>query len=392
MTEQPLAGIKVLDFTQVMLGPCATQMLGDYGADVIKVERVGAGDLSRTAIPDPAGLQNPVFCSLNRNKRSIALDLKSKAGLAIVHKLAADADVVVNNFRAGVMERMGLGYDQLSAINPRLIFAFGTGFGTEGPYSHKGGQDILAQAMTGVMHRKCDPSEPTLIYPTALADYSAGMHLVQGVLLALLQRERTGRGQMVSVSLYDSMLSMQTQEAAMWLMRERDFSWGAMPYSGVFPTTDGAVVIVGAFKVNPLRDMCVALELPDLTQDPRFSSFEKSAEHREQLHVILRAQIASNSTAYWMERLEAQDLLSAPVKSLGDALQDPQTTVNGMILRADSNGESVGMVGSPIHFSGDVFALRHLPPNLGADGADILREHGFPAAEIAQLQSDGVLA
>jgi len=274
---QPLAGIKVIDFTQVMLGPCCTQMLGDYGADVIKIERIGAGDLSRSSIEDPAGPLNPVFCSLNRNKRSIALDLKSPAGLRVVHRLAASADVVVNNFRAGVMERMGVGYAALSKINPRIIFAFGTGFGTDGPYSHKGGQDVLAQAMSGVMARKCDPSEPLTIYPTALADYSAGMHLVQGILLALLQRERTGQGQQVEVSLYDSMLAMQMQEAAMWLMRGRDFSWGAMPHTGAFETTDGALVIVGAFKANPLREISLALGLDDLSQDERFDTFEKCA-------------------------------------------------------------------------------------------------------------------
>ena len=196
-SAQPLDGIKVIDFTQVMMGPCCTQTLGDYGADVIKVERMGAGDLSRTAIPDPAGLQNPVFSSLNRNKRSIALDLKSPEGMAVVHRLLETADVVVNNFRAGVMDRMGLGYEALSARNPGIIYAEGTGFGPKGPYAHKGGQDILAQAMSGLMARKCHPSEPTLIYPTALADYSAGMHMVQGILLALLQRGRTGRGQRV---------------------------------------------------------------------------------------------------------------------------------------------------------------------------------------------------
>jgi formyl-CoA transferase len=175
--SQPLAGIKVIDFTQVMLGPCCTQTLGDYGADVIKIERIGAGDLSRSSIEDPAGQLNPIFCSLNRNKRSIALDLKAPAGIAVVHRLVASGDVVVNNFRAGVMERMGLGYDALAAINPRIIFAFGTGFGTEGPYSHKGGQDILAQAMSGSWPQ-CDPSEPLTIYPTALADYSAECILI----------------------------------------------------------------------------------------------------------------------------------------------------------------------------------------------------------------------
>src|SRR5271156_3317957 len=172
---QPLSGVRVIDFTQVMLGPSATQVLADYGADVIKIERPGAGDLSRSSIPDdPDGMNNPVFRSLNRNKRSIALDLRKEEGKAIIYDLAREADVVVNNFRAGVMERMGFGYDQLSKINPRIVCAFGSGFGQTGPLAHKGGQDVLAQAMSGVMRRKAD-DEPLTVYATALCDYTAGM-------------------------------------------------------------------------------------------------------------------------------------------------------------------------------------------------------------------------
>ena len=208
-TQLPLDGIKVIDLTQVMLGPCATQMLADFGADVIKIEKPGSGDLSRWSVEtDPAKGDNPVFCSLNRNKRSIAVDLRSAEGQAIVHDLVRGADVIVNNFRAGVMERLNLGYETLAALNPRLVYGFGSGFGASGPYAHKGGQDVLAQAMSGVMARKADPGHPLTVYATALCDYSAGMHLVQGILAALLGREKTGRGQMVEVSLYDSRLSL----------------------------------------------------------------------------------------------------------------------------------------------------------------------------------------
>ena len=230
----PLSGVRVIDFTQVMMGPVATQMLADYGADVIKIEKPGTGDLSRTSIHnDPAGLIGPVFCSLNRNKRSVVLDLRRREDREVVQKLVAVSDVVVNNFRAGVMERMGFGYEELSAINPRIIFAVGTGYGLTGPYSHKGGQDVLAQAMSGVMYRRSDDSLPLSVNSTTFADYSAGMHLVQGVLLALLQREKTGRGQLVSVSLLDSMIAAQMQEGTSHLMRGREVNWGAMPLSGV---------------------------------------------------------------------------------------------------------------------------------------------------------------
>jgi formyl-CoA transferase len=392
--SQPLSGVRVVDFTQVMMGPCATQMLGDYGADVIKIERIGAGDLSRWSIgDDPAGPQNPVFSSLNRNKRSIALDLKSAAGIAIVHRLLASADVVVSNFRAGVMERMGLGYETLRDAYPRLIYAAGTGFGTSGPYAHKGGQDILAQALTGVMARKCDASDPLTIYPTSLADYSAGMHLVQGILLALLQRERTGRGQMVAVSLYDSMLAMQMQEAAMAMMRGVDFSWGALPHNGAFATTDGALVVVGAFKENPLREISLAIGLDDLSADPRFCSFALSMRNRTVLHDLLRAHFATNTTAHWIAALEARDLLCAPVRSLPVALDDLQTGINGMKLSApQEGGDELRVIGSPVHLSDDGFALRMPPPRIGAHGAEILAEHGYDRDTIAGLRAEGVLA
>ena len=179
---QPLTGVSVLDFTQVMLGPSATQALADYGADVVKVERPGAGDLSRSSISgDPDGMMNPVFRSLNRNKRSIALDLRKPEAKELIYELVRDVDVVVNNFRAGVMERIGFGYERLAKINPRIICAFGSGFGQKGPLAYKGGQDILAQALSGVMRRKCNDDEPLTVYATSLCDYTAGMHLVQAI-------------------------------------------------------------------------------------------------------------------------------------------------------------------------------------------------------------------
>jgi len=397
MTIQPLTGVKVIDFTQVMMGPCATQMLADYGADVIKIERPGAGDLSRTSIAeDLAGLNNPVFQSLNRNKRSIALDLRGAAGKQVVFELVKTADVVVNNFRAGVMERMGFGYDALSKINPRIICAFGSGFGQTGPLSHKGGQDILAQALSGVMARKPDPSLPTTLYATALADYSAGMHLVQGILLALLHRERTGRGQQISVSLYDSMLAMQMQEAAMWLQRKRELNWGAFPLTGVFETTDGALVIVGAFKANPLQDICRALDLPDLSANPETATFAGQVKNKAELHRHFRSRLSTNTTAYWLGRLEEQDLLCAPVQSLPEALASEQTAVNGMVVSMEANGsgrnEPLRLVGTPISMADDAFALRHAPPSLGEHGAEILGELGYAPDRIAALRAAKVVS
>jgi formyl-CoA transferase len=383
--ELPLAGIRVVDFTQVMMGPVATQMLGDYGADVIKIERPPTGDLSRTSIPDdPAGLVGPVYCSLNRNKRSVVLDLRKSEDRDALMDLIRAADVVVNNFRAGVMDRMGLGYDALARINPRLIYAVGTGFGLTGPYAHKGGQDVLAQAMSGVMARRSNATDPLTVHATTFADYCAGMHLVQGVLLALLQREKTGRGQQISVSLLDSMLAAQTQEAAAHLMRGAELNWGAMPLSGVFETSDGALVMVGAFKTDPLKDIGAALGVADLKDDPRFTTHALRMTNKPALQAIFRERFKTNATAHWIERLEAQDVLCAPVRDLAAALADEQAAINGMILEAPGVMETVKVVGSPVHMQDATVTIRIPPARLGQHTEEVLADVARARAAAAE--------
>ncbi|MCR9285210.1 MAG: CoA transferase [Rhodobacteraceae bacterium] len=374
----PLSGVRILDFTQVMLGPCATQMLADFGADVIKIERPGAGDLSRHFfdVRSEEGMNNAVFSSLNRNKRSVEIDTKSAEGKQMVYDLVRNADVVVDNFRAGVMDRLGFGYDALKAINPRIICASGTGFGEKGPYAHKGGQDVLAQAMSGVMEKTADPSIERSIYPTTLCDYTAGMHLVQGILAALLARTKTGRGQRVSVSLYDSMIAMQMQEAAQWTKHREVLNWAAMPLTGVFDTTDGALVVVGAFKANPLRDICTALGIEDLS--PTYPDLASQRANKPYLQDRFRAVFATDATAHWIARLEEQDLLCAPVRALGEALEDPQTAINGMLL--DFDHPVLGplrVVGSPVHLSEAPLKLRHAPPRLGEHTDEVIAEFGL---------------
>ncbi|MBB6486100.1 CaiB/BaiF CoA-transferase family protein [Rhizobium lusitanum] len=383
MTTLPLDGIRVIDFTQVMLGPSCTQVLADYGAEVIKIEKVKIGDLSRWSLgSDPDGLNNPVFCSLNRNKKSLALDLKEVSARKTVQALLETADVVVNNFRPGVMERMGFGYEDLKKINSRLIYAVGTGFGLTGPYQHKGGQDVLAQAVSGVMRRKSDNSHPTSIYATPLADYSAGMHLVQGILLALLQRDKTGEGQQVAVSLYNSMIAMQMQEGTTHLMRQRDLNWGAFPLTGVFETTDSAIVMVGAFKPNPLRDICEALEIEDLSQYPQYKDFDAQMARRPELQAIFRENFARNSTDHWIARLEGVDILCAPVRSLPEALKDEQTIINKMILEAGETAAGpIRLIGSPIDMSAAQVTVRISPPQLGQHNDEIL-------ASLSAVQGD----
>ena len=388
-----LDGVVVIDFTQVYMGPSATQMLADYGAEVIKVERPKVGDLSRNSVPDPAGQDNPIFVSINRNKRSVTIDTRTENGRAVVLDLVRRADVVVSNFRSGVMERMGFGYDEVKAVNPRIIWASGTGFGDQGPYSHKGGQDVIAQAYSGVMWRRADDTVPLTVYPTTLCDYTTGMHLCQGILLALIARDRTGEGQKVQVNMYDSMLHMQMQEAATQLNRDQEINWASMPLSGVFPTTDGAVVMVGAFKENPLRDISKALDLDeDLSTRPGLDTLEGQVAHRPQLQAIFRDRFATDSTQHWVSRLEEQDILCAPVRTLREALEDPQTTVNRMVVDMDHpHAGRLKVLDAPIRMSATPNDTRRPAPMLGQHNAEVLRELGYDEARIEEILRDGAI-
>src|SRR5690625_820450 len=389
---RPLEGVTVVDLTQVMLGPSCTQALGDFGADVIKVERPDSGELSRRGVLAHTGQENPVFLSLNRNKRGIAVDLSTSAGRQVVLDLLRDADVLVSNFRPGVMKRLGLDYDPVSAISPRVIWAAGSGFGPSGPYAHKGGQDILGQAYSGVMKRLADPDHPVSIYATPLADYTAGQHLVQGILLALLHREKTGEGQKVEVSLHDSMLAMQMQEATTRLMHDEELNWALMPLTGCFPTLDSEIVIVGAFKPNPLRDICAALDLPDLSLEERFSTLDRLKENRREVRALLADRLREGTTQQWLDALEKHDVLCGPVQSLSEALRDPQTTHNDMIPEfVTGTGQTVRTIAPPIAMSRVAREVRRAPPRLGEHTLELLDDLGYDETQVRELLSSGAV-
>jgi crotonobetainyl-CoA:carnitine CoA-transferase CaiB-like acyl-CoA transferase len=389
---RPLDGVRVVDLSQVEFGPICTQFLGDFGADVIKVERMGKGDIIRWNIEDKDGPDNPIFLSINRNKRSIELDLKKEEGQEVVHALVRTADVIVNNFRLGVMERLNLGYEQLRGINARLVYAYGTGFGSTGPYANKAGQDVLAQAMTGPMARRADPSHPLAIYGTSLADYTAGMLLFQGILLALLARNQTGVGQKVEVSLYDGLLAMQHQEATMWTMRQIELNWSADPLAGVFETQDGAIVIIGAFKDNPLRDISKALGLDDLSAIADFATYEAQTMNKSKLQKIWADRIRTNTTDHWLHELDGVDILCGPVVKLKDALSHPQVAANGMLwtLPHPLGGDLV-TIGQPVKLSGTPAGVRYRPPRLGEHTVEILSDVGYSSEQIASLREAGAI-
>lgn len=389
----PLDGVTIVDFTQVFMGPSCTQLLGDFGADVIKVERPGRGDTSRNSLPDKDGQDNPIFLSINRNKRGIAIDTKSEEGRSVLRDIISGADVVVSNFRAGVMERMGFGYEELKTLNPRLIWASGTGFGTTGPYSSLGGQDVINQAYSGVMWRRSSEDDPLTVYPTTLCDYTTGMHLFQGILLALRSRDQTGEGQKVEVTMYDSMLHMQMQEASMQLNRGFEVNWGRMPLTGVFATTDSAVCLVGGFATDPLMHISAALELDeDLTLRPEFATQDKQVENRAALQRIFTERFATNSTEHWTTRLEQEGVLNAPVRTLAETLEDEQTKANQMIVEAEHpTAGKFRMLNAPIHLSSTPATVRRVAPRLGEHNNEILKENGFDENTIHRLHDLGVL-
>jgi formyl-CoA transferase len=387
---QPLEGIQVLDFTQVEMGPVCTQVLGDFGADVIKVERPGVGDLSRHKVL-PADGENPVFLALNRNKRGLAIDLKHPQGRDIVRRLAERADVLVHNFRPEVMCRLGLGFDDLREHNPRLVYAHGSGWGPTGPYQHKGGQDILAQAASGMMMTNALPGGAPHKVHNPIADFTAGMLLVQGILLALLARERTGRGQEVYTSLLDGMLATQIQEATFLLNTGRMLNWGYLPLGNPFPTQDGHIAVVGAFRPNPLADMCRVLGIEDLSTQPRFATDEARIDHGEELKGLLADAFSKRTSAEWLRDLEAADILCSPINTLEQALEDPQVRHNGMVIEFEHPQGTVRGIGSPIKLADTPASVRRAPPLLGQHDDEILAELGYAPEHINELRQAGVV-
>ncbi len=373
-----LDGLKVIDMTQHLSGPYCTMILADMGADVIKVERPAAGDDSRDMPPFVAGESAP-FMLWNRNKRSIALDLKAASDLEILRKLVVSADVFVENFRPGTAERLGLGYDALKSLNAGLIYASISGFGKTGPYQNRGGFDLMTQAMSGLMSVCGDLDGPPFRLPIAISDVSAGMFAAIGILSALAARSKTGKGERVDVSLFDSAVSMAVYEFAHLFAtgeapkRIGQAHRGGSPYQ-VFETKDGWITIGGATQAL-WQAFCAAAGLENLAEDPRFASNPDRVRNNQALVPLIAARLKEEGTDHWMVKMEEAGIPFGPVMTFDQVARDPQVTAREMVvpLQHPKAGSS-HTLGTPIKLSRSPGGVRSPAPVLDQHRAEILAE------------------
>lgn len=389
----PLTGIKVVDFSRVLAGPFATQILGDLGAEVIKVEEPDAGDASRNNPPFVGG-ESHYFVSINRNKQSIAIDLKSAEGKQVALDLMLRSDIVIENFRPGVMNKLGLDYETVKQGNPGVIYCSISGFGPAGPMAKQPAYNEVMQALTGLMSMNGEEDGPPMKLGVPVGDMGGGLFAVIGVLAAINERNRTGKGQWVDVALYDSMVSFLGYFAGLYFATgESPKRVGSGHHSiaplGVFEASDGYMAL-SIFTTKFWRNFCKTIGQPELATDARFARAGARVENKQVLEKILRDLFARRSLAEWDEVLTAGDVPHARVRSVGDALEDAHSRERNMVLETDHpTAGKIRNVGRAIKFSGHDAAAPLLPaPLLGGDTVDILSGLlGYDKAKIEALLS-----
>jgi crotonobetainyl-CoA:carnitine CoA-transferase CaiB-like acyl-CoA transferase len=388
--------MKVLDLTHVMAGPTCTLMLADMGADVIKIEKQPDGDDTRRMIPPKVGDQAASFLMMNRNKRGMTLDLKTAGGAAILRRLARDADVLVENFGPGVMERLGFGYESLKTENPRLIYCSLSGFGRTGPYSHRRGFDLVAQAMSGIMSFTGEAGGPPAKCGPPLSDITAGIIAAMGILAAYAHRLKTGEGQWVETSLFEAALVQTYWQAAIALATgEAPGAMGSAhplnaPYQA-FEAQDGWIVVGGANQRNWLRTL-EAIGAPELADDPRFRDNAGRMAHLKELEEEFATRLRTKPAAHWLDVLEEKGVPCGPVNTMLQALSDPQTLAREMVVEVEHS--SVGPVktlGLPVKFSKTPGKVRTGAPLYGEHTREILEQHGFSRDEIEAFVREGAV-
>ncbi|HTV87457.1 MAG TPA: CaiB/BaiF CoA-transferase family protein [Stellaceae bacterium] len=392
----PLQGLRVIDLTRVLAGPFCTQSLGDLGAEVLKIEPPGGGDETRRFPPFIAG-ESHYFLGVNRNKKSLVIDLQQMAGADILRRLVATADILVENYRPGVMERLGLGYDSLTAINPRLIYCAISGFGLSGPLKDKPSFDIVTQALTGALSVNGERGHMPVKLGLPLGDMVGGVFGPMAILAALHERSLTGRGRLIDISLYDGLIGMLGYFAQLaFLTGEDPQPMGSshpniVPY-GSFPAADG-YIIIAVLSERFWGKLCDALERSDLAQDPRFATPTLRRDRRDEVDRIIAEITRTRSVAEWEARLAAYDVPHAPVLGVTAALSHAHARAREMVVSAEhARAGTVQLVGRPIKFADAPQRPSHAPPALGQHTADVLRDDlGFNDGEIAALRERGVI-
>jgi crotonobetainyl-CoA:carnitine CoA-transferase CaiB-like acyl-CoA transferase len=394
----PLEDLRILDLSRVLSGPYCTMILADMGAEVIKIEVPGEGDLTRgKGDPESEGRGGQaVFFDLNRNKKSLTLNLKADAGKAIFKRLVETADVLVENYRPDVMDRLGLSYHVLSQLNPRLIYCGISGFGKTGPYSLWPAYDQIAQGMSGLMSVTGERDGAPMRVGVSIADTIAGLFAACGILLALAHRQQTGRGQEVHATLLDGLISMLTARAANFL----DSGVLVPPVgnhlhdlgpAGTFETQDGYINIT-AWPDEAFRRLCTALELGELWTDSRFATPRLRATHRDALTDILNAKLRSRTTADWMRTLHRQRIPCGSIFNLQQVFEDPQVLHNRMVIEHNHpRGGRRRLLGFPLQLSDAPVDIRLAAPALGEHTEEILARLGYSPALIEQFRHNGVL-
>lgn len=393
----PLAGVKVIEAAQIMAGPVCGLMLADLGATVIKIEKFPGGDDARNYQKPGDPTMPPSFRMINRGKRSLALDTRTPEGRDVMHRLVAKADVVTENFKRGVMERLGLGYETLQAINPALIYCAISGYGRTGPLADKGGFDLILQAFSGILNATGEPDRAPVKPGISIADTNAGILAAFGVLAAYIHRLKTGQGQRVDTSLLQASMQQTYWLAASYFSSgvntQRQGTAHALiaPYQ-VFQCADGGVAVGGA---NPAawRRISEVLGHPEWQNDPRFANPQLRVKHRQELQVLIEMELAKDTVSNWCQRFEAASVPVGPVNSAGQALDHPQTRAVGMVIDVDDGqGGLMRGLGSPVILN-QTTAKEAISaaPKIGEHSIQVLSEFGFERSEIDTLIHKGVV-
>ncbi len=397
MTTQcraPLDGVRILDLTKVLAGPFATQILGDFGADVIKIERPGEGDDTRAFGPPFVEGESTYFLSINRNKRSAALNLKSADAVDLIKKIAGRADILIENFRPGSLKKMGLDYAALHTQFPRLIYVSISGFGATGPDALRPGYDLAVQGLSGMMSITGDSDGPPTKVGTSIADLVAGLYAVQGTLLALYEREKTGRGQFVDISMLDGQISLLTFQGQKYLStgvvpkRLGNQHPSICPYE-TFQARDCYFnVAVGNDRI--WSTFCTAISRADLAADPRFKTNPDRVQNHDLLFPVLSDLFRTRMAAEWIDILDRAGVPAAPILDIDQVFSHPQVLARGMrTLVPHKNIASLEMAGSPVKLSDTPAQIRRGPPTLGEHTDEILAELGLTAADVKKLRESG---